>query len=62
MHVAKSTSPLGPFKDEECLYKCFSIDSHMVKTDAGLFLWYAKNNTDCDRVGTRAFVDKFIDP
>lgn len=62
MHVASSDSPRGPFKNEVCLYDHFSIDSHMVKTDAGLFLWYAKNNTDCDLVGTRIYVDRFIDP
>ncbi len=62
MHVAKATSPLGPFGEEKCLYDHFSIDSHMVKTEAGLYLWYAKNNVDSDLVGTRIFVDRFIDP
>ena len=62
MHVAVSDSPLGPFKNEKCLYDHFSIDSHMVKTDDGLFLWYAKDNLDCDLVGTRIFVDRFINP
>ena len=62
MHVACADSPLGPFKNEKCLYNHFSIDSHMVKTDAGLFLWYAKDNKNCDLVGTRIFVDRFLDP
>lgn len=62
MHVASSDSPLGPFKNEKCLYDRFSIDSHMVKTEKGLFLWYAENNIDCDLIGTRVFVDKFLDP
>ena len=62
MHVASSESPLGPFKDEKCLYDHFSIDSHMVKTKDGLFLWYAKNNRDCELKGTRIYVDRFIDP
>lgn len=62
MFVSKADSPLGPFKDEKLLYGQFSIDSHMVKTESGLFLWYARNNTDCERVGTRVFVDKFVDP
>lgn len=62
MHVACSTSPTGPFQNPKCLYDHFSIDSHMVKTDAGLFLWYAKDNTACERIGTRVYVDRFIDP
>lgn len=64
MHVAKAGSPLGPFTDEKMLYDRFSIDAHMVKTEAGLFLFYAENNTDCEngRIGTRVFVDRFLDP
>lgn len=62
MFVAESESPLGPFKNEKCLYNYFSIDSHMVETDKGLFLWYAKNNENCKRIGTRIYIDKFIDP
>ena len=62
MHAAVSDSPLGPFKNEKCFYKRFSIDSHVVETEAGLFLWYAEDNTDCDRIGTRIFVDKLLDP
>ena len=61
MHVACADSPLGPFKNEKCLYDQFSIDSHMVKTNAGLFLWYAKNNLEHDLVGTRIYVDRFIE-
>lgn len=49
-------------KNEKCLYDCFSIDSHMVKTDEGLFLWYAKDNLESDLVGTRVYIDKLIDP
>ena len=62
MHVASADSPLGPFKNEKCLYPRFSIDSHMVKTEAGLFLWYAEDNTRCELKGTRVFVDRFVDP
>lgn len=60
--VMSSDSPLGPFENGKRLYDYFSIDSHMVKTDSGLFMWYALDNLDSDRIGTRVFVDKFIDP
>ena len=62
MHAAVADSPLGPFKDEKCFYKRFSIDSHVVETAKGLFLWYSEDNTACDRIGTRIFIDKLIDP
>ena len=62
MHVARADSPLGPFTDEKMLYDRFSIDPHMVKTEAGLFLFYAENSTEGERIGTRVFVDRFLDP
>ena len=62
MHVATSSSPTGPFTNEKQLYDHFSIDSHVVKTEAGLFLWYAQNRTDCEKPGTRIFIDRLIDP
>lgn len=62
MHAAVADSPLGPFTNHTCFYKRFSIDSHVVETEAGLFLWYAEDNIDCDRIGTRIYVDKLIDP
>lgn len=62
MHAAVSSSPLGPFTNEKCFYKRFSIDSHVVETKKGLFLWYAEDNVNCDRIGTRIFVDKLLDP
>lgn len=62
MHVLTADSPLGPFGNAVRLYDRFSIDSHAVKTDEGLFLWYAENNTKPERIGTRVFVDKLIDP
>ncbi len=62
MHVAISEKPLGPFEDITRLYKRFTIDSHVVKTDAGLFLWYAEDDTAAERAGTRVFIDKLLDP
>jgi len=62
MHVAKSNSPLGPFRDEKMLYERFSIDSHIVETESGLYLFFAQNVIKEGRQGTRVFVDKLIDP
>ena len=62
LHAARADSPLGPFTDAKCLFDRFSIDSHVVQTEAGLFLWYAEDNTDTDRIGTRVFVDRLLDP
>ena len=41
MHAAVSDSPTGPFTNEVCLYPYFSIDSHTVETESGLFLFFA---------------------
>jgi len=62
LRVAKSSDPFGPFDDLKCLGNCFSIDPHVVRTDAGLYLWYCMDRTDTDRVGTRIFVQKLSDP
>jgi hypothetical protein len=62
MHVLCADAPLGPFGAEKELYNCFSIDSHVVKTEAGLFLWFAQNRTEGARTGTRIFVDRLLDP
>ncbi len=62
LHVASADTPLGPFKDEKCLFDYFSIDSHVVHTKEGLFLWYAKDEHHGERIGTRVFVDRLIDP
>lgn len=62
MQVMESDSPLGPFGNAKKLYDEFSIDSHVVETADGLFLWYAKDNRDTDRIGTRVYVDRLLDP
>lgn len=62
MHAAVADSPLGPFVNPTCFYKKFSIDSHVVETEEGLFLWYSEDNTECERIGTRIYIDKLIDP
>jgi GH43 family beta-xylosidase len=62
MHVLSAKSPLGPFENPIKLYNQFSIDSHVVKTESGLFMWFAQNNVECERVGTRVFVDRLLNP
>ena len=62
MHVAVSSNPLGPFSRLTRLYNRFTIDSHVVKTSKGLFIWYAENIENDERIGTRVFVDKLLDP
>lgn len=62
MHVLSADAPLGPFGHPKRLYDRFSIDSHAVATPAGLFLWYAEDNTASDRIGTRVYVDRMLDP
>ncbi len=62
MYVLSSDSPMGPFTNPIRFYDEFSIDSHVVETSEGLFLWYAKNNLECERIGTRIYIDKLIDP
>ena len=62
MYVASADSPLGPFTNWKKLYDYFSIDSHIVKTDAGLFLWSAMDNHAGNTPGTRVFIDRMLDP
>ncbi len=62
MQVFTANSPIGLFKKAKPLYKGFSIDSHVVENDNGLFMFLAMNNLETDRVGTRVYVDRLIDP
>jgi len=63
LHVAMSeTSPLGPYKVNKCLFDRFTIDAHVVETSAGLYLFYAEDNTEPERFGTRVYIDKLLDP
>jgi len=62
LYVACAEDPLGPFTNEKRLFDHFSIDSHVVETEAGLFLWYAKDNLMRDKVGTRVYLDRLVDP
>ena len=65
MRVAEADTPLGPYRNEKILYNEFSIDSHAVLTDDGLFLWLSMNDwnfSETKRAGTRIFVVKMKDP
>ncbi len=60
--VAKAKTPVGPFESPRKLFDCFSIDPHVVRTEKGLFLWYCMDSLTDERVGTRIFVQKMLDP
>lgn len=62
MHVAKSDNPLGPFVQGKQILPPFSIDSHIVKNESGLFLIYSTNRFDGPRPGTYIVVDRMLDP
>ena len=62
MHVSVADSPLGPFQVAKRILPPFSIDSHIVQNEAGLFLFYSSNRFEGDRIGTCIYVDKMLDP
>ena len=62
MHVSVADSPLGPFTHSRRILEPFSIDSHIVQNEEGLFLFYSANRFDADRIGTCIYVDKMLDP
>ena len=62
MHVATADNPLGPFENAKQILHPFSIDSHIVKNEAGLFLFYSSNRFEGERIGTCIYVDKMLDP
>ncbi len=62
MFVATSDNPLGPFENAKNILSPFSIDSHIVKNEAGLFLFYSSNRFEGERIGTCIYVDKMLDP
>lgn len=62
MHVAVSANPEGPFTETTRLIAPFSIDSHVVKNETGLFIFYSVNDYDAARAGTYIVVDKLKTP
>lgn len=61
MHVSVADNPLGPFKVVKQLIEPFSIDSHVVQNEAGLWIFYSTNTFEGDRIGTYIVVDKLLD-
>ncbi len=62
MHVSVADDPLGPYTLVKRILEPFSIDSHIVKNEAGLFLFYSANRFEGERIGTCIYVDKMLDP
>lgn len=62
MFVSVADHPLGPFKNAKQILPPFSIDSHIVKNESGLFLFYSTNRFEGERIGTCIVVDKMLDP
>lgn len=62
MRVFTSNSPEGPFEDKGQILPAFSIDSHIVKNEAGLFLFYSMNDYESAKGGTHIVVDRMLDP
>lgn len=62
MHVSVADNPLGPFKVVKKLLEPFSIDSHVVQNEAGLWIFYSTNRFEGERIGTYIVVDKLLDP
>ncbi len=62
MHVSSSKNPLGPFENPKQLLHPFSIDSHVVKNESGLYIFYSTNVFDRERPGTIIVVDRLLDP
>lgn len=62
MHVAESDTPKGPFHTPTALIAPFSIDSHVVENESGLYMFYSLNDYEAERAGTYIAVDKMTDP
>ena len=62
MHVLESDSPAGPFVNPIKLAEPFSIDSHVVENEEGLFMFYSINDYEAERAGTYIVVDKMESP
>ena len=62
MKVASAKHPAGPYKYLNDLIPPFSIDSHPVLNESGLYLFYSINDYESEKAGTKIVVDKMICP
>lgn len=62
IRVAVADNPLGPFTYKDTLLPPFSIDPHVVRTEAGIFIFYCNNDYSSDRVGTVVMCDRMENP
>ena len=62
MKVAVADNPLGPFSYIKTMYNEFSIDPHVVEKNGELYMFYAVNITEGEKIGTMVMLDKMLDP
>lgn len=62
MFVMTASKPEGPFENAKQLLEPFSIDSHIVQNEDGLFLFYSINDYESQMGGTYIVVDRLLDP
>lgn len=62
LKVASAKHPSGPYTYLNDLTPPFSIDSHPVMTNSGLYLFYSDNDYESEKAGTKIVLDKMISP
>ncbi len=62
MFVMTAKKPEGPFENAKQLLEPFSIDSHIVQNEVGLFLFCSVNDYESKMGGTYIVVDRLLDP
>lgn len=61
LRLAVADDPRGPFVYRQDMLEPFSIDSHIVETPGGLFLFYSVNDLEAERIGTLIVCDRMQD-
>ena len=62
MKVAVADKPEGPFQFIKQILPPFSIDSHVIRYNGDLYIFYSSNDEEADRPGTYVCVDKMLSP